>query len=570
MVASYGGKQMEIAPNSIIKILHNVPLDNTYDHTIYWSSAADQMGYFAGFLKPSTTDANFGPITFNLIKQSYQRVRRNYIRVEIPSDYLYDCNYLMFQNTSFGSRWFYAFIKSTEYVNNRVTEIEYELDVMQTWHFDYTTEDCFVEREHSVTDNIGDNTVPENLEIGDYLYVDAGNSFTNAVNASDFSLCVCAAWALNDVGGIFDVVTDSYPGWYNGIFSGLHYNIFGLNDGLVTWNKIIQFLSGLEDKRKEEIVAIFLMPTFLLSSYSPVPNPSSTGVGISKNKYTTWTTYTPRNKKLLTYPYNTLYVTSSDGDSAYFKYELFPGNTCNFMLEGAMGVPPEIGLTPVGYSFIGSPSAKNYNYTLSVKNFPMCSWTSDSFKAWLAQNSTRMMLGTGIAVANGIAGLSYVSASSGVSSFIAATETERKTLNTISTFGSVANILSQTIPAMLQPDHSRGVTKATLSMANDEFGYHYYYARIKDEFARIIDDYFDKFGYATRRVKQPNRNSRPCWNYVKTIGCTLTGSIPADDAKAICSIYDNGITFWRNVDLAVNPVVIGDYTQNNAPVGGGT
>ena len=33
---------------------------------------------------------------------------------------------------------------------------------------------------------------------------------------------------------------------------------------------------------------------------------------------------------------------------------------------------------------------------------------------------------------------------------------------------------------------------------------------------------------------------------VKTVGATVTGSVPADDMKKICSIYDNGITFWKN------------------------
>ena len=68
------------------------------------------------------------------------------------------------------------------------------------------------------------------------------------------------------------------------------------------------------------------------------------------------------------------------------------------------------------------------------------------------------------------------------------------------------------------------------------------------------------FGYATRRCKKPNRNSRPHWNYVKTVGATVTGSVPADDMKKICSIYDNGITFWKNGSE------VGDYSLDNSPV----
>ena len=79
------------------------------------------------------------------------------------------------------------------------------------------------------------------------------------------------------------------------------------------------------------------------------------------------------------------------------------------------------------------------------------------------------------------------------------------------------------------------------------------------------------FGYATNKVKTPNRNSRPHWNYVKTRGCvlhsgrvaadgTLTGGLPADDMAKINAIYDNGITFWKNGSE------VGDYSLNNKPV----
>ena len=82
-------------------------------------------------------------------------------------------------------------------------------------------------------------------------------------------------------------------------------------------------------------------------------------------------------------------------------------------------------------------------------------------------------------------------------------------------------------------------------------------------YAAIIDDYFTKYGYATKRVKVPNIHSRPFWNYVETKDCNinqLTGLNSQDTAK-ISSIYDHGITFWHTSN-------VGDYTQNNAPVGG--
>ena len=79
------------------------------------------------------------------------------------------------------------------------------------------------------------------------------------------------------------------------------------------------------------------------------------------------------------------------------------------------------------------------------------------------------------------------------------------------------------------------------------------------EQAKMIDDYFTRFGYAIKKTQIPNRNARPHWTYVKTIGCVIEGSCPADVEATICSIYDNGITFWNNPDE------IGDYSLDNSP-----
>ena len=84
--------------------------------------------------------------------------------------------------------------------------------------------------------------------------------------------------------------------------------------------------------------------------------------------------------------------------------------------------------------------------------------------------------------------------------------------------------------------------------------------QVSAEYAKVIDDYFDMYGYATRSVKVPNRSARPHWNYVKTNGCVLSGNAPADDVRKICSIYDDGITFWKN------PSEVGNYSLDNSLV----
>ena len=75
---------MYIEPNTVIRILHNCPLDKTYDHTIYFNSENAQISYFQGLTKYTFTE------------QTYQRVQRGKARVQRKAEDLYDCNYMMF------------------------------------------------------------------------------------------------------------------------------------------------------------------------------------------------------------------------------------------------------------------------------------------------------------------------------------------------------------------------------------------------------------------------------------------------------------------------------------------
>ena len=143
-------------PNTTLYLLSGVPLDNTYTDTIYFATATAQYDYFYG--KRSKTFTNL----------SYQRVGNNRIRVQASADELYNCNYLMFQNTGFGNKWFYAFITETPiYINDNTTEIVYEIDVMQTYFFDAVLKPSYIIRQHQATDVAGDNTLPEPVDVGD-------------------------------------------------------------------------------------------------------------------------------------------------------------------------------------------------------------------------------------------------------------------------------------------------------------------------------------------------------------------------------------------------------------------
>ena len=144
---------MQIQPNSVIKLCSGVPIDSSYKDTIYFESRSAQKSYFDS--KVSKT----------MDKASFQRIngQQGVVRMSANAESIYNCNYMMFQNTNYGSKWFYAFITNIEYVNDKVSNVYFTIDVMQTWFmFDCTLKECFVEREHSTIDYAGSNIVSEN------------------------------------------------------------------------------------------------------------------------------------------------------------------------------------------------------------------------------------------------------------------------------------------------------------------------------------------------------------------------------------------------------------------------
>lgn len=505
---------MYIAPDTNIRLLRNVPLSQAYDHTLYFSSRTSQTSYFTGLTK------------YNLNDQSYQRMQQA-IRVGINAENLYDCNYLMFQNSAFGNKWFYAFITDVEYINNNVSKVIFEIDSIQTWFlFDCTLKQSFVEREHSVTDVIGENLVPENVELGDYIALDFMSSGylgpKSIVMACTFNL------DLNNVAG----------GTYAGIYSGLYYNVFS------TYTAANTFIErATEENKSDGIVACFMMPTAMILT----PGETAKTFNLSYRKITdNINGYVPKNKKLFTHPYNFLYCTNLNGNYAEFKYEYFTDpSSCTFLMTGDMTCNPTVMVAPTNYKGV----LTNYNERIILDGWPQCAFTTDTFKAWLAQNASSLAVSTMSSALSAGIGAGTMVATGGLMG----------AGQTISGITGVANIIAKATDTSSLPRQAHGSPAAGVNSAVGIQDFAFMHTQIRAEFAKIIDDYFNMFGYATHEVKVPNISSRPYWNYVKTQNVVITGAVPATDLVAIKNCFNRGITFWKNGSN------VGNYSLNNSP-----
>lgn len=572
-----------IVPNSDVYILKNVPLEPSFDHTIWFDSPEQQATAF-------TTYA----LAFYFDKVSYQRYPRPYITLDKTADELFDCNYMMFRNTAYGTKWFYAFITQVEYISNTTSRIYYTIDVMQTYLFDVNVEQCFVEREHAMTDAIGDNLNPESFELGEYVY-DA-DYFPNIFLKSNYVICILATWKAtykDNKWVIEDATTGGVGGVDSGIYTGLtknlcKYDLANPKACVQQANAIIE--AATKANKADGIVSITMYPKFFMNwsitgdlATGLVPDtvdsiPAFTG---------TFDGYKPKNNKLYTAPFCGVYVDNLQGNAANYAYEYFTGRKPTFNIVGAVNGNLECASIPINYK--GLPT--NFQESLLMGGFPQCAWNVDTFKAWIAQNKYAIAAGvatttidtvkqvalaaTGVGMAGEVAGMSAAMTGAGSAQTIQAVgqyANAYQNMQNVSynaqgdVLNKTINLVAQVKTASTQPNHARGQQSSSVFCAMGYQGFHYMPYRIQGQFARIIDDFFSMYGYKTNRLKVPNRNGRKAWNYVKTCGCTLTGSAPADVTAALVQIYDRGITFWRCIDLSTgNPFTrVGNYSLDNS------
>ena len=647
---------MYIVPNTTIYILNNIPLNKSYEHTVYYPDKDTQAQAFMKYKKYTLTD------------YSYQRSQLGTIRVALKYEQLIDCNYLMFKNTNFENKWFYAFITGIGYVSNDVTDVYYDIDVMQTWCYEYEFLPTFVDRQHSKTDALYENTQPEGLELGcDY---DRATRLTYNTCGEGNNMDFLILATTNPTGG------HPSAGVYNGIlFSIYHYQ--GKSADVIA--KLNQFINnGLESN----VVGIYTCPenSGEIKSYT-------TGGSYASG-------YTPRNKKLLCYPYCFITVNNHLGQEMELHYENFrasgnklPDKDYPFtFVEMNANLPiPQSNLVPSNYLFYGgtSQSAQLMYEKISYDVYPTGAFSGDTFKVWLAQNKNTYSASlnaigntydTNMAIAENnytMAGLNAANArtnahiqantaltqaensnkaslavnsaqqsnaligdvagtankigygamaglaTSGLNlggavvggiagGLLGATETitnqniYNEQANQINTQLLNSQIGRQASEAISSNTFQTAMKNATLAQTNAQLsalnayqnataqlmakkqdiqhqpsnlhgalmndtwnarfnlmGFTVYEKFIKPEYAKRIDAYFDKYGYAQRSMYVPERQNRNHWSYLKTVGCNIKGNINNTDLVTIKTIYDNGITTWNNLEE------VGHYELDN-------
>lgn len=537
-----------LEPQSNITLV-NVPWDNNYQNVRNFNDIGAQGAYFSNL---------FPRINF----EDYTYLRKgSSIRVGVGVDEIREYNYLYYNNGD--GKTYYCFIEDYNYISENVTELIIKIDVYQTYMFEYTILKSFVEREHVTlsSDVAGNYTFPEELETGEYI----SREFTNIAETQNTYLIIQIGKNPYNNLETFNYTNKDGIMQFGYMFA---YKMSELTD--ITskeWNCFRDLITKIRKQGiSENIFAVYSVPYFVIGErytnnlleekYPCMIKWDDTNYGtkneiekifsppFGENQFNyLGKTYTAKNNKLLTYPYKYLSVSNNVGALNTYRYENFENGIPKFILKGVMSIGGSIKLIPENYN----GQTRNENEGIILGKYPQFMWGNDVYTNWLTQNAINVFgdfidvgltfTKSGISLVGGqpVAGTSY--AFSGMQKIIS----------------NIGNIYKHSFaPNTISSNASGGDINSSSSQNTFIISHN----EIKPEYAEIIDNFFEMYGYKINKLKVPETTSRKYWNYVKTIDINMEGNIPETDLTELKNIFNNGVTIWHTDNMY-------NYSLNN-------
>lgn len=539
-------------PTTNLRLL-STPLESDYRNTLWFPNVAAQTNYFLG--KTVKAYENF-----NYIKKD------NTITVPEEIDNLYNCNYIMYQNTNFGNKWFYAFIDRMAWASNSSTRLYVSTDAIQTWFFDITYYQSYVDRCHSDTDVAGDNIIPE-----DFSGIANGGYYQ--VGTQDLKPNMLAIFSTTYTDG-----TPIGSEKINGIFSGAGYltSPINISGGVATVNTWLNTMvrQGLANA----VSRIQQYPTNHDTVVTYAKHPTHLDcVGSSG-----LTTYIPTNKKLLSGAFISAYV-SLYGQEIEFNPEYIAGAQISVQIA----VDQTTGT--VGAIVRNYGSAQNSTMTVTAV-IPESTWAYNQYKndynlhsASNAIYRKRAGLDRGVNTANSVIGVAGALAdvtgavvdmvtpsgiikdalnptTTGISRLASAAQNAVSSAGNAYTYIGGIDEITQDLTAISENYNAPavgGVAQSNIFLAAQMTALSYGFKVPPLDIVKRIDKFLTVYGYKQSTYRTINIHARSSWTYIKTNGLNASGNFPDDDMNAIKRAFDKGIFFWSYT------ASFGNFDQSN-------
>ncbi|ANT41222.1 major tail protein [Bacillus phage Stitch] len=570
-----------------------VPFSNDHKHTRWFDDIGEQFSYFSS--RPTVHAMDEVKFVENNGK--------NYIGADAGIDALRDVNYIMFQNAQYNNKWFYAFVTQLKRKTSSMTEVYFEIDVLQTWRFEMTMLSSFVVREHCPLWNPDGtpviNTIDEGLNYGtEYETVNVHHHIPNSGIRFLVIACKKAVHGTNKDKVLPSLVGVGQPFSYyvvpfvdkdvvvNATIQGESHRMSTLIDTLASLYK--------DDKMTNNIVTMFITEQTGLK-YTTAENEAGYGINFSSDgqvveyaesdgakmvyvsdckQFSAKNTFigakydgyrSVKESKLLMYPYTVLTLDDMQGNRRDFKNEYISRPDITLTAKGSLGTSNKISYSIAGYNMdINNPMHQFMLDEWGLQNINPndVSIITELISAYIQGNKNQLhnqvdqitlngtanvaqsLLGAGTSLATG----SYAgAASSGIGAVKGAGNSVLQLQAIEAKIDDIMNV---------PPTINKMGTNTSYDIGNGYNGVFLIKKQIKPEYQKKLEDFFKLYGYKKNEVKVPNLHTRQSWNYVQTKDVNIIGNFNTEDLNELKAIFDGGITLWHTND-------VGNYSLSN-------
>lgn len=539
--------------NAVCDIM-NVPLNPSGLFTIGFSSNAARDSAMSGYVVSAQVNFCYLP------KEGILKVEGNAGGFDAVG-----ANYVRFRNPDFNNEYIYAFITRIEYLAQFTSALHIEVDSFMTYQTRIVPNQCFIERERvALSDDVaGRNVLPEPVSMNTYTKrVRINRTFnTESVGGftSSFKIGVVVGGLNiydNDPNAAAKTFINSYGTKYldgSPLGGALLCVDYGVNGQV--FSALIEAIAALSGK---VVAAIPIPQTASFSSGSNFTFNRGDGTSVSFTVYTVtggvsiaditnlsaadednpWN-FTPKNKKLFSYPYMYLVGSNHAGSESVYRYDLFRANNTpdtitspSFEYRYIIAASPSIILNPQNYE-----GGTNLSNAVINNNLPQIPWDSDPYANYIGQHlnslaytQIKRSLDYGINLASGVGSGDLSGMIKGGFDFAMSYEGRSAELADLKGLG----------------DDVHNAPSGCAQGAFVQLGVSIYQKFIASVEARRIDNFFSRFGYRVDRVGTISWNKRSDYDYIKTQGANIGGAIPAADKAKINALFDAGITIWHS------------------------
>lgn len=511
------------SPETTIRFLSNTGIDD-YNKPNFTSNAA-MTSWLIGKTKYTKTGL------------SYQRAdERQFTSVDLNYYDLLSCDAMMWKNAGTGDQWLVANITDLEWVNPNLTRVYFKVDAYCSFCGNITWADsyCFVEREHVIDDWSGSVPVFNNMGVPESFSISPER--------------IIASYDRSFTPDTY-IILSPYDSSGNPDFSGEVKN--GIYDGLnevvtTSASEVDNYLNKIateSDAKLQNIVGVISVP-------SSFEHPVQSTVNIE----TPWSSLpTISNAKCFSSQFCNVAIESMIGGTKSYKPELLGMSGQNFSFDWIgyrIGMSCGFKVTPISYAGLGAGNIPDISFVAAAT--PQGAFVGNAFAQYMSVNAQSIAV-RGLSAIAGVLTLAGASAATG----------GMAGLITAGIGTSIGSNISSIFEGFRQARKNSAIiggntnnADTNISVASGGYGFFIRVYVPTQSQLEALDNFFDRYGYKVCKLKTPNINTRPCWNYVKTSEAHISGSIPYIYKQQLETLLNNGCTFWN-----VAARDIGDYSN---------